>query len=91
MLLYVLLLLSPALADVSTPYTGEDDCVGRDDGDACETDDGADGTCDDEVCVEDGGKDDDDDSGCSTAGAPVAAWGLVGGSLALLAVGRRRA
>jgi len=77
--LWLLLIPSVAFADVTTPSTDEDACFDLDEGDACETEDGEDGTCDaDGVCMADA---DDADSGCVTAGAGA------GGAATLIALG----
>lgn len=86
---------SPALADVVPP----EPCEGMAQGDACTTENGETGTCDDDlVCIADSPgddmgtpSDDDDGSGCSTLGSRTTAFGFAVGSLTLLAVaGRRR-
>ncbi len=78
----LILSLSPALADVSTPI---DDCADLAEGNACETDGGEAGTCQDGACVTDDGE----DKGCATTPAPAAAGVVTLLSLGLLAARRR--
>lgn len=75
-------LSTPAFADVIAAP-----CDGLEEGAACLTDAGADGTCDAEgECVVSA----EEPGGCSTVGPSAAAAGLVAGSIGLLVVGRGR-
>lgn len=80
-LIQLMLAFSPAWADIPP----DPDCSELEDGDACFTADGDDGTCDAGECVASA----TDDGGCSTLSA-TAASGTTLLALGLLAVGRRR-
>lgn len=93
--LSMLLLTAGAFADVTTPTptgeTGDTECAeGWEEGDACDTESGDEGTCDaDGFCV----VADDADSGCggcSGISTPLAAGGMTLLALGLLAARRRR-
>ncbi|MCA9572261.1 MAG: hypothetical protein KC656_30690 [Myxococcales bacterium] len=79
--LALLFTATPALADVA-PLP----CEGAEDGDTCTTEADEAGTCQDGTCVAQATQ---PENGCSTVGMG-GAGAVVVGSLALLAIGRRR-